>query len=279
MLPAFSSLRPETKREALAHLAGLSGAAVVAGGTDLLVRMKKGEHHDQVVDITGVRELKGISAKDGSLHLGPCTTHAEISRDGAVVQAARSLAVASGAVGSPQIRTMGTIGGNIVNASPAADTIPPLLIHDARVTVESERGAREVPFEKFIVAPYKTIIERNEIVSSIVLVPLQGYTEGYRRVAKRATLAISRLSLAWALKKENGCFREVRLAIGSCTPMPLRLRKAEAFLKGQKTDTKTIAEAVRIVLEEIREISGERPSFVYKLPVVRDLLSGILEGA
>lgn len=279
MLPEFTSVRPGTKAEALASLASLPDAAIIAGGTDLLVRMKKGERHARVIDITGVAELEGIARENGLLRIGAITSHFEISGNRFTTDEARSLAIASGSVGSPQIRNMGTIGGNIVNASPAADTIPPLLIHDAVVVLESKEGARSMEFERFITDPYKTIIRGNELVSSIMVRPLRGYTEGYRRVAKRATLAISRLSIAWAIKEQEGMIRDARLAIGSCTPMPFRPRGAEDFLKGRKRDEKVVSEAVKMVLEEIRRISGERPSFLYKLPVVKDLLHGILGGA
>lgn len=279
MLPEFSSLKPGTKSELLSRLASFPDAAVLAGGTDLLVRMKKGETHAHVIDITGVADLRGISDENGLLRLGPTTTHSEVSSNRGLADAAASLFTASGLVGSPQIRNMGTIGGNIVNASPAADTIAPLLIHDAVVTLESEEGTRSVEFNAFITQPYKTVIKRNEILSSIALRPLRGYEEGYRRVAKRAAFAISRLSLAWAISEKGGVFEDVRLAIGSCTPMPFRPFSAEEFLRGQKKEQKVINEAVNMVLEEIRRITAERPSFAYKLPVVKGLLREVLGGA
>ncbi len=278
MLPDFASIRPESKRDALDALASLAGAAVIAGGTDLLVRMKKGETYYHVIDITALADLKGIAREDTLLRIGAATSHTEISGNRLIAEGARSLALASASVGSPQIRNMGTIGGNIVNASPAADTMAPLLIHDAMVHLESKEKVRNIEFERFITDPYKTVIKGDEIVSSVTMQPLTGYTEGYRRVAKRATLAISRLSIAWAMHEEGGVFRDARLAIGSCTPMPFRPRTVENFLRGQKRKKNVIDEAVNMVVEEIQRISGARPSFLYKLPVVKDLLQGILGG-
>ena len=116
------------------------------------------------------------------------------------------------------------------------------------------------------------------MLTTISLEPLPAYEEGYRRVAKRAAWAISRLGIAWSILEQDGTFADVRLAIGSCTPRPFRARRVERFLLGMKRETSVIREAAKICLDEIRRISGERPSFTYKLPVVRDLLQGILGG-
>jgi CO/xanthine dehydrogenase FAD-binding subunit len=107
---------------------------------------------------------------------------------------------------------------------------------------------------------------------------LGGYDEGYRRIARRAGWAISRLSLAWAVRDADGVFIDVRIAVGSCTPVPFRPRSAEAFLIGKGRERPVVEEAVKMVLDEIRRIAGMRPSFVYKLPVVRDLLLSVLGG-
>ncbi len=278
MLPDFSSVITGTKEEAIRLLKDWPGSALMAGGTDLLVRMRRGETHPHVIDISKVPELSDISAENAHLRIGACATHSMVSRNALIVEGAQSLAAACGLVGSPQIRNMGTIGGNLVNASPAADSIPPLLLHDAHVTLETNGHTRVETLERFITAPHKTVISATEILSSIVIEALKGYQEGYRRVAKRATLAISRLSVAWAIKEDERRFVDVRLAIGSCTPMPFRPKNVEAFLKGRKKKKSVVEEAVRLVLDEIRTITGERPSFVYKLPVVRDLLLAILGG-
>jgi carbon-monoxide dehydrogenase medium subunit len=176
---------------------------------------------------------------------------------------------------------MGTIGGNLVNASPAADSLPPLLIHDAVITLESAvpfGSSRTVRLDDFIVSPYKTTIRDNELLTQISLRSFAGYREGYRRVAKRSTWAISRLSIAWAVLEDKGRFRDVKLAIGSCTPMPFRARAAEEFLSNKDKSETVITEAINIVLEGIRSMSGERPSYAYKFPVLRGMLENILRG-
>ena len=294
----------QSKEHVLVRLAGHGDVRVIAGGTDLLIGLRKGKAEGSLVDITGVQELQGIARENGEIRIGAATTHEIISTDTIVGSHARSLAMACGWVGSPQIRNMGTVGGNLVNASPAADSIPPLLIHDAVVTLEShnppscppllkggavgfdckggqEGGSinrRRMKLEDFIVAPYKTVIKEDELLTSITLKGLPGYREGYRRVTKRATWAISRLALAWAIQEEEGVFGDVRLAIGSCTPMPFRPVKVEVFLRGKKKEKGIIVEAVESILRDIRDITGIRPSFAYKIPVLKGILESALRG-
>jgi CO/xanthine dehydrogenase FAD-binding subunit len=132
--------------------------------------------------------------------------------------------------------------------------------------------------ENFILAPYKTAITNDELLTSIEIKGLKGYRVGYNRVTKRATWAISRLSMAWAIQEENGLYKDIKLAIGSCTPMPFRPRRVEESLKGMVKNEGTIHFAIREILEQIKKISGIRPSFVYKMPVLKALLEEILKG-
>lgn len=276
MLPHFSSLRANTKREAVTILADGEPATLIAGGTDLLVRIKRGESHRRLVDIASVEELKGVAAGGPWALIGAATTHSQISMDPLIRDSARSLAEASAGIGSPQIRNLGTIGGNLANASPCAESIPPLLVHEALLTIESIQGERLEILENFIPAPYRTSLTGREMLTVIRVERLEGYREGYRRVAKRAAWAVSRLGIAWAIREKEDRFVDVRLGIGSCTPRPFRPRRAEALLNGKPRERGLVEEAVKLCLEEIRQISGERPSFIYKLPVIRDLLRAIL---
>ena len=278
MLPDFASAIPETKEQALALLSSLENVKIFAGGTDILVKMRRGEKCSNIVDITVLPDLKGISCQGTSISIGAASTHKEISTHHIIKSQAGSLAMACGWVGSPAIRNMGTIGGNLVNASPAADSLAPLLIHDAEVVLESKDGERKMKVEEFILAPYKTAIYAHELLTVIEIKGFSGYREGYRRVTKRAAWAISRLSIAWAIQEEGGLFKDVKLAIGSCTPMPFRPKAIEESLQGKVKSDVTIRAAIEGIIEEIKRISGVRPSFVYKIPVVKDLLDEILRG-
>jgi nicotinate dehydrogenase FAD-subunit len=278
MLPEFVSVIPESKEKALSLLSSLDNTKVIAGGTDLLVKMRRGEAWRTIVDITSMPDLKGIAEEGGLISIGAASAHRGISIDPTIRSQACSLATACGWIGSPAIRNMGTLGGNLVNASPAADSLAPLLIHDAEVTLESKDGTRRLKLDDFVLAPYKTAINPHELLTIIEIKGLAGYREGYKRVTKRAAWAISRLSLAWAIQEENGLYKDVKLAIGSCTPMPFRPREIEESLRGKAKGDETIDAAVEGIIEEIKGISGNRPSFVYKIPVVKDLLREILRG-
>jgi len=278
MLPEFASVIPESKENALAHLSSLENAKIFAGGTDLLVKMRRGESCSHIVDITNIRDLQGVSEHGGLITIGAISTHSEIHANPIIRAQAPSLARACGWVGSPAIRNMGTIGGNLVNASPAADSLAPLLIHDTMVVLESKNGVRKMKLEDFIHAPYKTAIQPYELLTSIEIKGLPGYREGYKRVTKRATWAISRLSIAWAIQEKDGLFKDIKLAIGSCTPMPFRPRRIEESLKGKAKNEETIQAAVEEIIDEIKSISGIRPSFAYKIPVVKALLEEVLKG-
>lgn len=278
MLPEFASVIPESKESALTYLSSLENAKIIAGGTDLLVRMRRGESYSHIVDVIGIRDLKGVSEIDGVIAIGSISTHSEINRDEIINKNSPSLAQACGWVGSPAIRNMGTIGGNLINASPAADSIAPLLIHDASVVLESRGSVRRMKINDFIIAPYETAIRSDEMLTCIEIRGFSGYREGYKRVAKRATWAISRLSIAWAIQEKDGFYSDIKLAIGSCTPMPFRPRNVEESIKGKKKNDETIQAAIDEILQEITRISGVRPSFVYKIPVMKALLNDILKG-
>ncbi|MCX8110809.1 MAG: FAD binding domain-containing protein [Syntrophorhabdaceae bacterium] len=251
---------------------------IIAGGTDILVKARKGEFFGGLIDISDLDGLKGIRQQNRHIIIGAAVTHSEIKINPIIKSRAASLSIACGTVGSPQIRNMGTIGGNLVNASPAADSIPPLLIHDGVCILVSRDGSRRVPVEDFIVSPYKTSINNSEILESIEIEGLEGYREGYRKVARRAALAIARLSVAWAIKEKDKIFEDVRISIGSCTPMPFRPREVEGFLKGKEKDKGVFKEAVDMIIQGIVEKSGMRQSYVYKLPVLEGLLIEILRG-
>jgi nicotinate dehydrogenase FAD-subunit len=278
MLPEFASVIPESKENALTYLSSLENVKVFAGGTDLLVKMKRGESCSHIVDITNIHDLKGVSEHGGLITIGATSTHSEIQVNPIIRAQAPSLAKACGCIGSPAIRNMGTIGGNLVNASPAADSLAPLLIHDTIVVLESREKVRRMKIEDFILAPYKTAIMNKELLTTIEIEGFTGFREGYKRVTKRATWAISRLSIAWAIQEEGGFFKDVKLAIGSCTPMPFRPKALEESLRGKTKSNETIQTVVEGILEEIKRISGIRPSFVYKIPVVKGLLEEILRG-
>lgn len=268
------SSETKSKDEILDELFRHKDSIVIAGGTDLLIRFR--QKKAPLLDLTECEELERLYEKDNLIAIGATLSHSAIAESEILLKRAPALSYACEKIGSPQIRNMGTIGGNVVNASPAADTLPALMIHDPLCVIESKGKKRILPLNEFIIGPYKTSLEKGEILTQILIVGLDGYKEGYIKVAKREALAISRLSVAYAIKEKNGIFEDVRVAIGSVTPFPFRARRLEEKLRGKRKDTKELKELCQLLFDEIREISGDRPSYKYKFPVLRDLITKIV---
>jgi CO/xanthine dehydrogenase FAD-binding subunit len=277
MLPRFRCLFPRSKEEALRLLKDEPNAKILAGGTDLLVDIRKYACcPETLLDITRVKDLQW--GYDKTSHcLSPISTHAFVAHSSEIKARFEALSIASGYVGSPQIRNMSTLGGNIANGCPAADSIPPFLIYDAAVRLESFSGERTVPVEGLVLGPYRTAIKADELMTSINLKPLEGYRVGLKRLSIRAALAISRLSVAWAVRKKKGAFEDVRIAIGSCTPVPFRARESEAFLREKGDKSGGVDQAVDAIINGIREATGERPTHAFKLPILKNILFEVLK--
>ncbi|MEK7703568.1 MAG: FAD binding domain-containing protein, partial [Myxococcota bacterium] len=196
-------------------------ARVLAGGTDLLVELRRpnASTPEAVVDIGGIDALGGIGDAGDDLTLGPLTRHTQLQRSALVQRHARLLGVACASVGSPQIRNRGTLGGNIMNAATCADTVPPLVALGARLTLQA-RGQRTVNIEDFFVKPYKTRAEPDEVLVQVTLTKLPaGATSAFIKLGRRNALSISRLSVAAVLvRDERGVFTEARIVPGAALP-------------------------------------------------------------
>jgi CO/xanthine dehydrogenase FAD-binding subunit len=276
MIPPFDYQIPKTLREACDLLWKYGEKArVIAGGTDLVILLRDGKEQPQcVVDITHIPELRKIEEKDGMICIGAGVTHSEISSSPLVRRYGRVLSDAAGEIGSPQIRNTGTIGGNIVNASPAADTLPPLMILNAVAKVATKEGEREVPLQQVFEGPYQTNLKPHEILVRITFqkLPPDAMTS-FVRLARREAMAIARMSVALLLQMEKGNdrIRDIRVSLGAVTPTPRRLSGVEVFLKGKSPGEVTLKMVSKKVSEEMVKQAGVRPSTSYKSPVVEAL--------
>ncbi|NOZ01166.1 MAG: hypothetical protein GXP54_04675, partial [Deltaproteobacteria bacterium] len=190
--------RPGSLEEAIGILGGRPWT-LLAGGTDLMVRMKDGALRPEgLLDLTGLRELRSIEINGGDLVIGALATHSEIERSDLVVRHAAALARAVSLIGSPQIRNRGTLGGNLANASPAADTVPPLFVLDAQVCLAGPGGERRVPVTEFAKGPGSTVRGQDEIITA-VRVPVHpgGFQSSFVRLGARKALAVAKLSVAF----------------------------------------------------------------------------------
>lgn len=274
MLQRFKCWVPKTKSEALRLLTDLESTKLLAGGTDLLVELQGGKRFENVVDITRLEEIKWEPGSRGNL-ISPLTTHSKMADSGYIKESFPALQRACSLVGSPQIRNMGTLGGNIANASPAADSVPPLMIYGAVLLLESSGGQRELSLEEILLDAYKTSIGPHEIITEIKMNPLEGYRQGYERLSIRDSLALSRLSVAYAVRETEDTWIDVRLAIGSITPVCFRAREFETSLKGQKKDPGLLEQAIKTLISQIREKAGDRPTHRFKIPILKNILNQI----
>ncbi len=276
MRSRFEYFRPRSLKEALDFLA-LHGseASVLAGGTDLMILIRRGEVNSKfVMDISRLDELKTVQRTDATILVGAALTYTEIINSDVVKELAPVLVEAAGYVGSVQIRNVGTLGGNAANASPAADSIPPILVHNGRVVIQSASSERIVPLQHFIVGPYRTDLNPNELITGFQLDTVDGdHRYGFERIARRKALAIARINAAAMARLDStGVIEDLRLSVGSITPQPTRMSAAENHLKGRRPNIATIQEAAEIVTQEMIRKSGIRPSTEYKKPAVEGLV-------
>jgi len=226
-----------------------------------------------LLDITQVESLRGIQAEGSSIEIGAATLESDITHSSLVSDHVPLLGSVLRQLGSVQIRNRGTLGGNIVNASPAADSAIPLLLYDAEIQIVSSEGERWVRLEDFFTGPGRTTLESGEFVRMIRLpIPEGGFSSFFHKVGKRNALTIAIASLGTLVRLDGGVIRELRVAAGSVAPTPLRLREIEERLTGRVLEQTLITEARELVVNSISPISDVRASTDYRKNVIGDLL-------
>ena len=276
MRSRFYYIRPDSLTEALDFLKDNgSRTRILAGGTDLLIEIREGSvKADYVLDVSRLADLREIRRAGGHIRVGAAATYTEIIASPVIQQAAPLLAMAARCVGSAQIRNAGTLGGNVANASPAGDGIPPLIVHDALAEIRTGEEKRTVPVTDLITGPYTTGLKPGELITAFLLEPLKpGCRISWQRVARRQSLSVARMNAAATGEMdESGAVSSVKLSVGSVTPVCLRCSGAEQILLGKVPDEDHIAQAARAVSEVMVDISGVRPTTEYKRPAVEGLV-------
>lgn len=258
-------------------------ALPIAGGTDLLVRMKRSQVFPKVlVDIAGIPELHGIDLTDKGLRIGSMVTHAEIISSPLVRQHAPVVASASASVGAPQTRNLGTLGGNLTSCVPSMDGAPPLLVLDAVVTVAQGEGRREIRLEEFFISPRCSILTPEQLLVEI-LIPAEhlGKACGFAKFGRRRGMSLALVNAAACaeLDEDGHRFTRTRLALGAVAPTPIRARKAEAFLEGKPAAEEILKEAGIIASEEAQPIDDLRASAWYRRELIKVLTHRVIEKA
>ena len=279
---SYEFLTSKKTEEALDYLDKFSKVQILAGGTDLLVNIHKESPRlpsfDYLLDVSNIPELKFITLVKNFIEIGPLVTHSRLISEPLIKDNFPVLIEAANTIGSTQIRNRGTIGGNIVNASPAADLLPPLIALRVEVELTSRKGKRALPLEEFLAGPYKTKIQPNELLTKI-RIPLLGdnYYTDFQKIGRRKALSIARLSLALVTKiDKEGIFNDTRVVPGSATPYPQSFPKTEKAIKGKSIFNIDLEEIGEIVSKEMVSVTGERWSTPYKKSAIATLIKRAL---
>jgi len=270
----FEYFEPSSTKEAVDVL-GRYGerAAVLAGGTDLLIKMKQRLTEPKyVVNIKKIAELKVIEDNGDFLRVGTAANLFEIENSDIVKEKFPGLREAIMSIGALQIRIMATLGGNLCNASPAADSAPPLMVLGARVKLLSSPGARVLTLEEFFRGPGKTAIKPGELLVEIqVPYPPPGTGTSFLRLT-RAAVDIAKVNAAALLTIKENVVYSCGIALGSVAPTTMRAKKAEALLLGKKITERVIIEAAQAASEEIKPITDIRSTARYRIDAARVLV-------
>jgi CO/xanthine dehydrogenase FAD-binding subunit len=278
-VPGYDAVAPKTLAEAVALLADAPGQwTPIAGGTDLMVLFEAGHlKARRLMSIWRLSELRGIKVDKSVVEIGGLTTYTDLRQHGVICAEYPQLAMAASETGGWAIQNRGTLAGNIANASPAADSPPALLVHDAELVLVSKRGERRVPYKDFHQGYKRTLLAPDELIKAIRLPrETSQVVHGYRKVGTRRAQAISKVVFAARAEWDGRQLREVRLAYGSVAPTTVRCEATEALLQGAKLDPAVIAAAVRSVAAEIAPIDDVRSDAGYRREVAGNLLSRFL---
>lgn len=254
MFPITDHLTPTSLAEAVDCLQRHSDYRILAGGTDLFIKMREGRIRDVgLVDLEGVIELQRVTETDHGLRIGAMCTFAELEKHPLLTTHAPALSQAVGEVGGPQIRNAGTIGGNVANGAVSADSVPMLLCLEARVHLVAATGERTIPLRDFYTGPGQTVLACGEILAALELPfsACRGFDGFYYKYAARKAMDIATIGCAVSLKSPDGhAIDEARVAFGVAAPTPVRAPRAEAFLTG-KTFNESTSEALLVELATV----------------------------
>lgn len=267
-------LVPAGIEETLEQLAAFQGEApILAGGTDLLLDlMNNNRHVPAVIDITCIPGQSKIEVEKDELVIGACATLYDVARSGIVQQFAPQLVRAIKTMASLQIRNIATVGGNIANASPAADCVPPLLTADCRVVIASQEGHRETPLNTFLLGPGKTECALDEVIVALrIPLPSSKTASAFEKLGLRRAMAIAVTNVAVSVSMANGQVERARIALGSVAPTAVRAFEAEELLVNTRLEDETLQEASELAMRATSPIDDLRGSAIYRRKMARAL--------
>jgi len=280
----FDYHRPETVEEALALKASIAGAVWLAGGTDLIVRAKSGlERPPAVISLRGIDALSGIDARGEGLRIGALTPLSDVQSHATVNAYFPVLTAAIARMGSVQIRNVATLAGNLCNASPCADSAPPLIVYGARLVLRGPAGERTVSVRDFFHGPRDTARRPGELVTAVDLDAPSPGARGVFFKKGRVAMDLALVNLAALVEMDGEACRSARLATGAVGPVPIRLTEVEALVEGEALTDARIAEAAALAMASVSPITDVRAGADYRRHLVgvytRRALEALREGS
>lgn len=248
---------------------------ILAGGTDLIIQMALKEAKPQyLLDLGEIDSLKETKHENGTISIGSMATFSQIQQDPIILQHASILAEAATSIGSPQIRSRATIGGNVVNAAPAADVLPALLVFESKMRLQSQAGTRDVDLKEILIGINKTSIKSSEILTEIIITLPEAEKDSYqsfKKIGRRKAMAIARLNLALIIifNSDQKSIKEARLALGAVGTTAYRVPEVEGLLKGKILNDATILEATELIEEIVAQKLGTRSTAPYKKKIAK----------
>jgi CO/xanthine dehydrogenase FAD-binding subunit len=269
-------IRPQDLGEALNFVKEHGpDTTILAGGTDVMIDIRSGTSQSKyLLDISRLSALREIEIRGNELTIGAAVTISEINTSETIWRCAPALQKAADKFAGLQVRNIATIGGNVAHCSPCGDTIPPLLVHDAGAVVVNPQGRRFVTIEEIAGGPYHCTLRPDEIITHFILKPKPEGVDffNFQKIGRRKELAISRMSMAVMARQESDkSIPFIRFALGACTPTPHRFREIEEMLLNKVPDEILLWEAGRVLAERMLEVTGRRPSAIYKEPAIQGL--------
>ncbi|MCO1603923.1 MULTISPECIES: xanthine dehydrogenase FAD-binding subunit XdhB [Desulfosporosinus] len=271
----------ETVSEATALLADNPNMKLIAGGTDVLIKMHGGQLEDaELLSLRKIKSLESISvAEDGTIVIGAMATFSMIFHNPMLKDLIPILTEAAISMGGPQIRNIATIGGNVCNGATSADSASSLFALNAHLKLQDKNGERVVPIREFYLGPGKVALNPGEILTEILIAPedYKGFGGQYIKFAMREAMDIATLGVAVVCKVQSGNFDEVRIGLGVAGPTPLRCLEAEEYAKGKKITSETLAEIGKLAVKSAKARTSWRASKEYREHLVEELTQRALK--
>lgn len=272
-------LRPTSLAAAVDYYTQYPGATLWAGGTDLVVRL---EHKKlkvaEILDLTSIAELRFIRDCDHQVKIGALTTIYDLETSPAIKEEFPLLAQAAHALGSWQVRTLATIGGNIVTAAPSAETANPIILTGGTIIVCSKDGEREIPAGQFFTGPGQTSLMPGEIVKEIILPKLpQGFQSIYMKESLRRSMDIALANMGCVIKLDGDKCEEVRIGLGAVAPVPMRAAQTEKLLNSQVMSLELIEKAAQTAANECKPIDDIRATADYRRDLIKTMVQRALK--